>query len=138
MSLVDVITYVSIALMYNLFAHSLASITYKDLQFEAKYENTVAMLVLLGGIGIMMSKIISDKLYKKSVVSKGLFYGGILLLLTVLMANWQTIAEEMKLFMIAGLLAILIWYGYNREKKELDGDMNEKILDDLVDDRNKI
>jgi len=142
MGFVDVVIYVSIAIIYNLFVHNLASISYKDLQYEEKHQNTIVMLVLFGGIGVLISKIMDDKnkKYKNSVVSKGLYYGGILLILTSLVANWDSINEELKLFGVAGALGCLIWYGYNREttenkKKEEEGKINEEILSELVDDK---
>ena len=142
---VDIIIYVSIAIIYNFFVHNLASISYKDLQYEEKHQNTIVMLVLFGGIGILISKIMDDKnkKYKNSVVSKGLYYGGILLILTSLFANWDSIAQELKLFGVAGVLGCLVWYGYNREttenkKKEEDRKINEEILSELVNDDNKI
>jgi len=125
--------------MYNLFIHNLASISYKDLQYEEKHQNTIVMLVLFGGIGILISKIMDDKnkKYKNSFVSKGLYYGGILLIITAVFANWESIAEEMKLFVLAGSLGLLVWYSHRREtniikKKEEDGKLNEEILNELV------
>lgn len=139
MGFVDIILYVSIALMYNLFVHNLASVSYKDLQYEEKHQNTIVMLVLFGGIGILISKIMDDKnkKYKNSFVSKGLYYGGILLILTSLFANWESIAEELKLFVVAGVLGCLMWYGYHREStinkiKEEDGKINAEIVSELV------
>lgn len=139
MGLFDIILYVSIAIMYNLFVHTLASISYKDSQYDEKHQNTIVMLILFGGIGILVSKIMDDKnkKYKNSFVSKGLYYGGILLILTALFANWESIVEEMKLFIVGGVFGCLIWYGYQREtsineKIEEDRKINEEILSELV------
>ncbi|QKF94186.1 hypothetical protein QKU48_gp0728 [Fadolivirus algeromassiliense] len=147
MGFVDIILYVSIAIMYNLFVHNLASLSYKDLQYEEKHQNTIVMVILFGGIGILISKIMNDKhkKYKNSFVSKGLYYGGILLLTTALFANWETIAEEMKLLFFAGGLGLLIWYGYRREntidivkkKKELDAKLNEEVISEVINDKKK-
>lgn len=140
MGFVDIIIYVGIALMYNLLIHNLASISYKDLQYDEKHQNTIIMLILFGGIGMLVSKIMMEKRftkYKNNYVSKGLYYGGILLILTALFASWDSIAEEMKLFMVAGLFGILIWYGYQREEKiekvkAEEGKINEQIINDYV------
>lgn len=144
MGFVDTILYISIAIMYNLFVHNLASLSYKDLQYEEKHQNTIVMIILFGGIGILISKIMNDKYkkYKNSFVSKGLYYGGIILLFTALFANWETIAEEMKLLFFAGALALLVWYGYKREngidkvkkKKEEDAKINEEVISEIVND----
>lgn len=80
------------------------------------------------------------KKYKNSFVSKGLYYGGLLLLLTALFANWEAIAEETKLLFFAGILALLIWYGYKREnnidkvkkKKDEDAKINEEVISEIV------
>ena len=36
MALLDIILTITIAIVYNLFVHNLASMTYKDLQFQEK------------------------------------------------------------------------------------------------------
>jgi uncharacterized membrane protein len=127
--------------MYNLFVHNLASVSYKDNQYEEKHQNTIIMLILFGGIGILISKIMDDKNkdLKNSFVSKGFYYGGIILIVTSIFANWESITEELKLFVVAGILGFLIWYGYNREKslknrKIQEGKINEEIISNLVDD----
>lgn len=139
MSILDVTLYISIAILYNLFVHNLASISYKDLQYNEKHQNTIVMLILFGAIAIIVSKIIekNNKKKKQGYVSRGLFYGGILLILTALFANWDAIISELRLFMLAGALILIIWYGHNREKKQLkkeeeDEKINEEILTDLV------
>lgn len=147
MGFVDIILYVSIAIMYNLFVHNLASLSYKDLQYEEKHQNTIVMIILFGGIGILVSKIMNDKhkKYKNSFVSKGLYYGGILLIATALFANWETIVEEMRLLFFAGVLGLLIWYGYQRENridkvkkiKEDDAKINEEVISEIVNGKTK-
>lgn len=142
MGFVDTILYISIGIIYNLFVHNLASLSYKDLQYEEKHQNTIVMIILFGGIGILVSKIMNDKYkkYKNSFVSKGLYYGGIILIFTALFANWETIAEEMKLLFFAGALALLVWYGYKREntidkvkkKKDEDAKINEEVISEIV------
>lgn len=141
MGFIDTTLYVGIAIMYNLFVHNLASLSYKDLQYEEKHQNTIMMLILFGGIGIIISKIITEKYkkYNNSFVSKGLHYGGVLLLLTALFTNWENIAEEMKLLMVTSVFMGLVWYGYKREnavdkKKELDGKLNEAIISEMIKD----
>ena len=52
---------------------------------------------------------------KNKNISNGLYYGGILLLITALIGNWDSIVEETKMFITAGVLICLIWYGYHRE-----------------------
>jgi len=118
MKVFDIIIYASIAIMYNLFVHNLASITYQDLQYEDKHNNTIIMLVIFGIMGIVISKIIGDKKkYDNKYVKNGLYYGGILLILAALITNWTEIGSELKLVGMALGLGLLIWYGYKIENK---------------------
>lgn len=139
MGFIDTALIISIAISYNLLIHMIASLSYRDLQFEEKNMNTIVLLILFGGIGILISKVLVDKNKElsDSYVSKGLYYGGILLILTAIFANWENIAEEVKLLAIAGIFGGLIWYGYNRDKniikkKQEEAKINEEILDELV------
>lgn len=127
--------------MYNVLVHNIASLSYKDYQYKEKHTNSLIMLILFGGIGILISKIINErnKDLKNSYVSTGLYWGGILLLLTAIIASWDDLAEEIKLIGIAGIFGLLIWYGYSRDtknikKKEAEGKINEEILNELIPD----
>lgn len=139
MGFIDTALIISIALAYNLLIHNLASLSYADLQFSEKHTNTIVMLILFGGIGILISKVINEKHKEinESYVSKGLYYGGILLILTAIFANWENISEEIKLLAVAGIFGGLIWYGYKRDKslikkKEEESKINEEIINELV------
>lgn len=141
MGFFDGVLYISVALLYNLLIHNLASISYRDLPYNEKLSNSTIMLILFGGIGILVSKLINErnKELRNSFVSKGLYLGGILLILTAIFANWDKITEEIKLLSIAGLLGGIIWYGYKRnktilKKKEKEGKLNEEIINELVKD----
>ena len=139
MGFVDIILSGGIALMYNLFVHNLASITYKDLQYEEKNINTIIMIILFGGFGILIAKLLHEKYkqYDNPYLTNGLFYGGVLLIITSLFANWDQIAQEMRFILITAIFGVLIWYGYKRntsivEKKEEDGKINEAVITKLI------
>ena len=141
MGFFDTALIISIALMYNALVHFICSASYKDLQYEEKNSNSVVMLILFGGLGILVAKILNEKNkeLEESSVSKGLYYGGILLILTSIFANWENIAEELKLLAVAGILGGLIWFGYKKDKtkikkKEIESKINEEILNELVPD----
>lgn len=141
MGFFDTALIISIALMYNLTIHSIAAASYKDLPFAEKNTNSSVLLILFGGIGILVAKILKEKNkeLEDSSVGKGLYYGGILLILTSIFANWENIAEELKLLAVAGILGGLIWYGYKKDKtkiqkKKIESKINEEILNELVPD----
>lgn len=135
MNFIDILLYFGIAITYNILVHNFASMTYKDLQYKDKHQNTIIMLIIFGVLGILISKLMDEKYksFKNSYVSNGLYYGGVLLILTAVFANWEFITTEMKFFFIIALFGILLWYSYKREnviKKEQE--INEKIIDDLI------
>lgn len=115
----DVIIYALIAIVYNIFAHNFANTIYQDYQYNEKCQNTLIMIVVFGCAGILISKVVESKNdNKKTNISKGLFYGGCLLLLTAFIANWDSIIEESKMFITSGLLLGLLWYAYVRDTQQ--------------------
>lgn len=141
MGFIDIILYSGIAIMYNVFVHNLASMTYKDLQFEEKNINTIIMIILFGGFGILIAKLLHEKYqkYDNPYVTNGLFYGGVLLIVTSLFANWDLIAQEMRFILITAIFGVLIWYGYKRntdieEKKQEEGKLNEEVITKLIEE----
>lgn len=138
MSFVDILLYIGIAIMYNVLVHNIASITYQDLQYTEKHQNTIVMLLLFGGFGILISKLIDQKFtqYKNSFLTNGLYYGGILLLITSLFANWETITTEVKFVFIMAIFVVLIWYGYKREQNINNNEFDEEAINELINEKN--
>lgn len=104
----------AIAIMYNLFVHSTASVMYRDYPYIEKHSNTILFIVIAGIIGIAISKLLlnDNKKYKNSVLSKGMFYGGVLLIATAIIANWEDATDEMKIGSVGCGLFFLIWLSY--------------------------
>jgi len=138
MKIIDYIIIIGIAIIYNIFVHNIASLSYRELQYEDKHQNTIIMITLFGALGIIVSKFIIDKnkKYHNDYASKGLFLGGTILLITALYANWDYMTEELKLLFIGFVFMYLIWWGYKREKDKVDGKINEKIIDDILEEKN--
>jgi hypothetical protein len=109
----DIMIYAIIALTYNLFVHNLSSLAYQDLQYEEKHNNTIIMLIIFGVIGIAVSKFINNKKkYDNKYVKNGLYYGGIILILTALLTNWTEFGGEVQLLAITLCLGLAVWYAY--------------------------
>jgi H+/Cl- antiporter ClcA len=112
----DIFIYISIAIIYNLFVHNLASITYEELQYDEKHDNTIIMLVIFGIAGIIVSRCINkNKKYNNKYAKNGLHYGGILLSLTALLSNWSDIGSEIRVLGFSVVFGLLIWYSYRIE-----------------------
>ena len=69
MGFFDTALIISIAIMYNLLVHNLASLSYRELQYEEKHANTIVMLILFGGIGILVAKVLRERNMAFSIVS---------------------------------------------------------------------
>ncbi len=111
----DIVIYSSIAIVYNLFVHNLTSIMYQDLQYDEKYSNTLIMILTFGILGMMMPKLLERyEKYNNKNVAKGLYYGGILLVLTAVVGLWSDLGNENRVFVFGLLLGVLIWWGYKR------------------------
>jgi cbb3-type cytochrome oxidase subunit 3 len=64
--------------------------------------------------------LILDKENKNFLVSRGLFIGGILLILTAVLVNWNSIFEEIKILFMAILFGMIVWYAYDKNKRKIE------------------
>ena len=119
MSIFDITLAFSIVIVYNIFVHILASISFKDEQFEEKQKNTTLMLIIFGVVGIVASILLFEQYYSNKIVSNGLFYGGIILIITAILANWSNISTIMKLALAGLALGLLIWYSFKVQDSPL-------------------
>jgi hypothetical protein len=118
---IDIFIYAIIAIMYNLLVHNLASITYQDLQYEEKHDSTIIMLVIFGILGVGIAKMLDKhKKYANKYAKNGLYYGGILLILTALLTNWTDIGGELRLIGVGVMFGLLIWYCYKIDNDKIN------------------
>jgi len=131
MSLLDISVYTTIAISYNIFVHHLATTIYKNLPYNEKYNKSLIFIFVAGLIGIVVSKLIlshNDE-YKKSVVSMGLGIGGILLIITAILTNWNDLTDEIRLFISASLFCTLVYYFYNYYDRSNKSKINTKVTE---------
>jgi uncharacterized membrane protein len=126
MGLLDTSVIIFIALIYNIFVHYLASTAYKNYSYTDKVQNTNALLIVFGITGIVASKLVlkKDQKYSDSVVSRGLLFGGLLILLTVAMINWGDISDETRL-LLTGSGFLLVLYLTNKYMDSKDEKQKE-------------
>jgi len=120
MNLFENCTYIFIAILYNLFIHLLTSKLYKNALYDEKHSNSVVFLVISGIVGIVISKIFMQhyKKYKNNIVSKGLYAGGIFLIITAIISNWDSVGDNFKIVLSGLILVIMIWIPYRSKTKE--------------------
>jgi len=139
MKIADIVLIGSIAIVFNFFIHSLASVTFKDLQFNERNTKTITMIIFFGIMALVITQFIIDrhKQYNNSIVSKGFKLGGLLLIFTALFANWNSVQDELKLFLMGAALATIIWYCY-RSDVSVPQVSNEQIIDEVLQNETKI
>jgi len=120
MKFLDFFVYIIIAISYNLFIHQISAILYKDLSFEDKFNNSLILLFISGILGIIIAKLIlkKEQNYKESPVSIGFCIGGIILILTTIIVNWENMNDEIKLCISCFTFGTIIWYFYNYYNKK--------------------
>jgi Ca2+/Na+ antiporter len=126
-----------IAVVYNIFIHYLTSTMFKDYAYQQKFSNTLTLLFVSGIVGVVLGKIFLPDNPKLSnvAINKGLFYGGVMLIITSLFVNWENMNHELRLIMIGSIFAVLIWlsYKYIDDDEEVDEESQEvqELLESL-------
>lgn len=108
-----------IAIIYNIFIHAMITILYKNLPYHEKQHNGIVFMIVAGIFGIIIAKMYLDKneKYKNSNVSKGIAYGGILLIITGAISNWEKLDGGFKLLISGTALFLVIWLSYKYKGK---------------------
>jgi undecaprenyl pyrophosphate phosphatase UppP len=125
MNFFDKCVYVIIATLYNIFIHLLTSRIYKNALYNEKYTSSVVFLIISGVVGIVISKIFMEhyKKYKNNVVSRGIYVGSIMLILTALFSTWDGVSDAFKLIIVGMALVFIIWCSYQKKKEPDDIDI---------------
>ena len=111
---------VAFAILFNIFINKSIEIYYKDMEYNDKYTYTIFTLYIFAIIAI----ILSYKTYKKStkikkennILSNGLFFGGLIMLLYTLVGNWHTMENETKLVVSGLCIGYIIYYASKHKK----------------------
>jgi len=132
MGLLNITVSTSIAILYNIFVHHMTSIMLKDATYEEKVNKSVVFILIAGIMGVVMSNLLFEDDTKKgaSVISNGLWLGGILLIISAIFVNWQSLSDDIKLVMIGVTFVALIYYSKRSLERE-DEYENVTELDEL-------
>lgn len=123
MSVIDNIIIITIAIVFNMFTHYMASVMFKDYPFQEKYNMSVTLLFICGIMGLVIGKlVINENKYKNNVVSNGLYHGGIILIISGLLLNWNDMNDVIKLTVTACAIIGLIFYSYKKTAKNKEND----------------
>jgi uncharacterized membrane protein YhaH (DUF805 family) len=148
MTLFDNTIATMVAILYNMAAHYTVSNSTKELPYHDKINKTAMAIIVAGILAIIFAKKIEDKDkdINKQVVSRGLWYGGLLLVITPVVGIWTSTTFDMQLITLVILLGGIIWLSNryiepteekttqkNRSKSKKKKKFKLEDLDDVVD-----
>lgn len=116
MNIIDIFSFLFIAILYNIFIHQSIIILLKSYTYEEKMEYGLTIIFISGIIGIVLSRLLlkNNQTYSNSVVSMGMLTGGILLMLTAIIVNWNNISDDIKLFLTFTIFIGVLIYFYSK------------------------
>ena len=131
MSTFDNTVAVIVAVIYNIFAHYVVSCTTTNMPHKDKLQKATMALLFIGFVAIFISKKLEDSSrdLDKQVLSRGLWYGGLLLVLTPIVSTLEDTTLDIQLVALVIILGGIIWLSNSwyesRPTKKI------KSLDDL-------
>tara|TARA_S200000501_G_C20635196_1_gene660741 strand:+ start:142 stop:531 length:390 start_codon:yes stop_codon:yes gene_type:complete len=116
--IIELILYILIGLLYNYLIYLGTETAYSNLDYTNKENKKFVTLIIFAILAISLSYIVNDKRHKyyNKTVSKGIYFGGILMVLISITSHWYDMSKTIKTFIIAILFYILIKYSYSKNK----------------------
>ena len=109
---IDYFIILSIMITFNLFMHFLASSLWQNIPYSEKINKSTIFLFVAAILAITIGLLFDNKKYLP--IKKGLYYGGIILMLTLILTYWNILSNEIKLLLFIILLSGFIWYYYKQ------------------------
>ena len=103
---------------YNIVVHNIVASSIKDVAYEDKINRSVIYLLVAGVFATVVSNKIKkskDHSNKGLILSKGLWYGGLLLLISPLFVVWTGINNDLKQILMMLSLGIIVWWTNNNQ-----------------------
>lgn len=100
-----------IAIIYNMFVHYTISGTTKELPYQDKVTKSTIAILVAGVLSIIFAKKIedNDRDITKQVLSRGMWYGGLLLIVTPIVAGMSGTTFELQIITLMLALGGIIW-----------------------------
>lgn len=113
--LFDLLLAIPIGLMYSIFFHKLGEILNSEYEFHERIQRNLILSFIGGIIGLILVVLVfgKGKLFYNRSAKFGLLFGSFLLLSHTLIANWNILDNDVKLFSIMTSFVTLLWYSYN-------------------------
>jgi uncharacterized membrane protein len=118
MNVIDFISFFLIAISYNIFIHQVITTLFRSYSYEDRIEYGITFIFLAGFIGIVLSKIMlkPGEKFMESVTSLGLLIGGLMLILTAVIVNWDNMSDDVRLFFATVVFCGLLYYFYKKNR----------------------
>ena len=116
--IIEVILNILIGLLYNYLIYLGTETAYSNLDYINKENKKFVTLIIFAILAISLSYIVNNKRkkYYNNTVSKGFYFGGILMFLISITSHWYDMSKTIKTFIIAILFYIIIKYSYSKNK----------------------
>ncbi|AYV78405.1 MAG: hypothetical protein Edafosvirus12_4 [Edafosvirus sp.] len=126
--LYDALFAIPIAIIYDVLCYKIADVSFKDLPYKDKFQNTLTFLFVAGLIAIIIGQTLfkTNSNYKNPILQKGFVLGGILLIIYTILMNWDKMTDENKLLIIVIIFGMLLWWVAGSHVIEKEGKKKKK------------
>ena len=116
----EAIVYIIIAIVFNYFTFQLMDTLFSHLQYEDRKDKKFTTLLVIGIIGMVLSKILADKnnRFYNNVAGIGFYLGGLFMIFIASTSHWYDMSKELRTFISGIGFCWLIWYCYKMFPKE--------------------
>jgi multisubunit Na+/H+ antiporter MnhB subunit len=111
----DMIIVTAIAIGYNVLAHQIVSVVNKGQDYDTKFDNSIVMLMIMGIVALVISKLFPTKLhttYTDSAVNVGFGLAGALLIITAILFDWNNLGDVTQVLVITAIIMTIGYYFY--------------------------
>lgn len=106
---------IPIGIMYNLIISKSGHLLTENSVYKDKIQNNLIIEILGGVVAFAIAFLIfGNKKYENKTAKYGLIFGGIILLFSSIICNWDIIEDATKLFSMIGVMCLMILYSYKK------------------------
>lgn len=119
---IDYGLYIIIPVIYNLIIHVLASTLTQNMPYKERYSNSLTLIIVAGLLALVIYNMYYDEeegTQLENVIYQSLGLGGILLIITAILIDWQQLGDVMQVIIISTAFIMLFYFHY---KKKMDDD----------------
>jgi hypothetical protein len=111
----DILVAIPVTILYLLFVHRMTELLTENIKAEERIKKHIIISFIIGIVSILIAiYIFGSKHIKNRAVKIGLIIGALLTIINSLYNNWESLEQDIKLFIVGGLFVGLITLTYFR------------------------